>query len=292
MSEASRTWSQLTLLDWASDISSPVSPDGVSRSGTPVCPTMPTSGPEAVRAKVSATPGSASGSPTPGICGPSGSGSSASAALQSSLASRLRAHLDSRGSTLFTLTWKERATPSGLRICALRASARRTDDNGCSSWPTPTVSRGDYSRRNGNPDEPTLKLSGVAKLASWHRSPWVTPKAQDGERGGQAKRAAMRGNLVDQVKLSSWATPAAHEAGGTPEQFLERKRRANANGSSLGVSLTSLSMQAQTTGSPATGSHAPTESRGQLNPEHTRWLMGFPAGWGSYADTETRFRRK
>lgn len=46
-------------------------------------------------------------------------------------------------------------------------------------------------------------------------------------------------------RVSSWATPAAHEAGGTPEGFLMRKRKAIAKGASLGESITSLSMQAQ-----------------------------------------------
>jgi hypothetical protein len=63
-----------------------------------------------------------------------------------------------------------------------------------------------------------------------------------------------RSNLIDTVKLmepsmepSSWATPASHEAGGTPERFLERKLLARENGSKLGISLTSLSLQAQMT---------------------------------------------
>jgi hypothetical protein len=93
--------------------------------------------------------------------------------------------------------------------------------------------------------------------------------------------------------LASWATPAAREAGGTPEQFLARKEKANENGSSLGVSLTSLNLQAQlASGMMPTGSTAPTESTGQLNPEHPRWLQGFPAGWGSFEGTAMRSRSK
>lgn len=30
----------------------------------------------------------------------------------------------------------------------------------------------------------------------------------------------------------------------------------------------------------------------KLNPEHSRWLMGFPDGWGSFAVTATRFVRR
>jgi hypothetical protein len=53
-------------------------------------------------------------------------------------------------------------------------------------------------------------------------------------------------SLLDVAALVSWATPAAQEAGGTAEQFLDRKRKAVANGASMGISLTSLSLQAET----------------------------------------------
>ena len=52
----------------------------------------------------------------------------------------------SLGSTLFTLTWKERATPSGRSIYALRASAHRTSGSDCGSWPTPQSRDGMNSR--------------------------------------------------------------------------------------------------------------------------------------------------
>ena len=67
-------------------------------------------------------------------------GSLASADLQQSLANRLQVKTASLGSTLFRLIWKERTTPSGRRICALRASAHRTLGNGWFSWPTACVS--------------------------------------------------------------------------------------------------------------------------------------------------------
>src|SRR5208282_2770455 len=73
--------------------------------------------------------------------GPHGSGSFASTALTQSLASRLRPKTDSLGSTLFQLTWKERVTPSGRRICALRALGHRTSGSDCTSWPSPSANQ-------------------------------------------------------------------------------------------------------------------------------------------------------
>lgn len=35
-----------------------------------------------------------------------------------------------------------------------------------------------------------------------------------------------------------------------------------------------------------------TASSGSLNPEHSRWLMGFPAEWGRFAPTATQCRQK
>jgi len=95
-------------------------------------------------------------------------------------------------------------------------------------------------------------------------APYPTPNASCGTRGGSVDHMdGRRSNLIDTVKLmegpTSWATPASHEAGGTPERFLERKRMAKENGSKLGISLTSLSLQAQLTEARAL-TESPTES--------------------------------
>jgi hypothetical protein len=217
------------------------------------------------------------------------------------------------GSTLFTLTWNDAVTPSGRRICALRASARRTSGSGCTSWPTPTL--------------PT-----VAGRAKWATAPWPTPLANVAAGGGSESHLdGRRSNLRDAAflaedfqsravaighaasnkhgdnarplnevaRLASWNTPAAQEAGGSPEQFLTRKAKAKAKGAELGVSLTSLSMQAQLAdpGIQPTGSSAEIPpvgrpSLGQLNPEHSRWLQGYPAAWGYCGAMVTRSPRK
>jgi hypothetical protein len=159
------------------------------------------------------------------------------------------------------------------------------------------------------------------------------------------------------VQKTSWATPAANQANGEPEAFLERKRRSVARGSQMGVSLTDLQMQAklaswptpvisdgcgtrkadgkrcvglnsqaawttpnardfksenvsaekraerlaqargkplskQSHGMTLSGSPAQTESKGQLNPAFSLWLMGYPAEWLSCAPQGTQSSRK
>src|SRR6185312_12578803 len=67
----------------------------------------------------------------------------------------------------------------------------------------------------------------------------------------------------------------AHEAGGTPEQFLARKAKAKAKGADLGESLTSLSMQAQLASWPSpTTSRGPYSYRNGNHDERTLKLEG------------------
>lgn len=92
--------------------------------------------------------------------------------LQSSLANRLQAQKGLNGSILFKLTWKERATPSGRLICALRASALPISVNGCilSPWPSPITNDSKNSTHcysGGDHQKVVLKLPGVARLAIW-----------------------------------------------------------------------------------------------------------------------------
>jgi hypothetical protein len=184
------------------------------------------------------------------------------------------------------------------------------------------VSRGD-SYAHGDHDAPTLKLAGwptptasegVANRDTFHHGPnngaaglaaWATPLANTAAGGGSERHLdGKRSNLRDQVFLAHWpatapvGTPTA-VTGGTPEQFLARKAKAKAKGASLGESLTSLSLQAQLadSGTPPTGSSAATPlaerpSPGQLNPDHSRWLQGYPTGWGSCRGTATLSSRK
>lgn len=206
--------------------SSPASASGTSPSGSLAGPRTGPSGPAPAPANLSPRQAAEAGLLTSGTSGRRGTTSSASADLQRSLASRLRAGMASTGSTLFTLTWTALATPSGLLICALRASARRTSGSDRGSWPTPIVNDASsthaYGRTRADGSRPhILKLPGVAKLAHW-----PTPQANDSTGPNSVERQERRrteapkrttggppgfSNLRDAAQLAAWATPAARD---------------------------------------------------------------------------------
>jgi hypothetical protein len=192
-----------------------------------------------------------------GIYGQSGIGSSKSAALQSSLASRLVAQLDSRGSTLFRLTWKLRGTPLGRLICALRASVPRTSGSGSilSHWPTTTKEDAHSSARHG------YMIQG---------NPGTT--------------------LLDAARLAGWATPVATELGNTVENYVAMKKNMT-SGPRTAITHPSLQAQLVVHGNVRTGYCAETGGGARLNPAHSRWLMGLPRAWDDCAPTATRLSR-
>ena len=53
--------------------------------------------------------------------------------------SKLKQRLDTAGSTLFKLTWKQKDTPAGRSVSLLRVSKRPISDNAFGSWPTPNA---------------------------------------------------------------------------------------------------------------------------------------------------------
>jgi hypothetical protein len=197
-----------------------------------------------------------------GTFGRRGSGSSASHDLQSSLASRLRARTASLGSTLFFLTWKQRVTPLGRSISALRASGRRTSGSDCGSWPTPQASDfmggPDIRRDNGRPNS---TMATMATMASW-----PTPMAGTPARNGYNEA----GNTDSSRKTVFLCGVDLVGAGITADPNWSGPVRLTASGEIR------------------TGSSAEMVSGGRLNPEHPRWLIGLPPAWDDCAVTAMR----
>jgi len=100
--------------------------------------------------------------------------------------------------------------------------------------------------------------------------------------------------------LAGWPTTGAKDGAKsvrTPEgaaKEAERKGWTNDLCTAAHSALDQLPRQAQLTASGPTpnGSRAETESGGQLDPAHSRWLMGLPPEWDACAPTVTPSSRK
>lgn len=149
-SEASSMSDRTTCEATPNVTSSPALADGAMPCGSQDGPTTDLFGLEVVPASRSAGRGKGSGLKTIDISGPTGTRSFSSAGLQSFLENRLKALLPGCGLTLFTLTWKQQATPSGRQYCLLRASAPRNAVTGLGSWQTPTTRDGKGESGRGN----------------------------------------------------------------------------------------------------------------------------------------------
>jgi hypothetical protein len=233
--------------------------DGPAPCASQASAMTPLSGVDRLHANPSPTQEAKAGSTTLATFGPTSTDLSRRAAQIALWESRLQALMPSGGGTLYVTTWKDRTTPAGRRISALRASAQRTSASGCTGWPTPISS----NVKGANEAENVLThnarpLQEMAKLAGWptdpqisvadvavHLAGWPTPTVTDEKRGASDPRPWDTGKALNQIASLACRGPA----------------RLTASGDLL------------------TGSTAEMTSGGQLNPALSRWLQNYPEAW-------------
>ena len=230
MAEVLKTFHQQTLPPTARRTSSPASAYGATRSSKQATSRVAQKsayGPCPAHANLSARQAKAQGLLTSGTCGPRPTGSSSSADLSYSLASRLHTAAECLGSTLYTLTWKQFNTPAGRLIFRLVASERRISASGPGGWPTPVSADDNKSvaahlamkRRMGGNRTAITSLQVMAKTAAW-----PTPNTPSG--GPTRYRKNGTGIDLDGAALALTAWPTTRQSdGGKAARTLQGARR-------------------------------------------------------------------
>ena len=209
-------------------------------------------------ANLSARQAKAAGLLMSGTYGPQRSGyySMASDIMYQLTVSRLQVLTACNGSTLYALTWKESISPAGVPYWLLRASVRRSSGNERTGWPSPNTPSGGPNSKSTATHTGGMDLEGAATLAGWPAPNTRDHHAQGATHNPKAHSSSLA-TLVEKI-----APPKRGPA------------RLTVSGELL------------------IGSNAGMPNGGQLNPEHSLWLMGIPKEWASCAARAMQSLRK
>jgi hypothetical protein len=171
-----------------------------------------------------------------------------------------------------------------------------------SGWPTAiandaTGSTHCYGRTmEDGSRERRLKLPGAAQMTGWS-----TPLATDGGKADATLPVVMRraeqGRQIStamEARMTGWPTTRATDGdkGVRSEDGAIREAMRTAGPDLPTVAAITGPMRLTRAGELLTGLAAGMSDGGRLNPDHSRWLMGYPAAWGSCGATAMQSSRK
>ena len=207
----------------------------------------------------------------------------------------------------------EEGTPPPTTSQRLRSFAE------LASWPTPRTptggpESGERKQELGRTESGGGDLQAAALLSSW-----ATPRSEDGESSGMRHSRGVADTLTAQSRLASpWATPSSRDWKDTPGMSetgtnpdgTERTRldqlprqaglaawptpntmsggQTSRGGNRKNELLMGGLVRSTASGETPSGSPAGTGKPGQLNPAHSRWLMGLPPVWDDCICTAMR----
>ena len=199
------------------------------------------------------------------IYGLSGNASSASAALQASMESKLHRLLPTGGLTMFIKGWNRKATLLGRLYCQLAVSAHPIKEIDCSLLRTPQAHNGKQRPKSWEFYLECQKTgkSSITLTDETRHALWATPNTMDHladrsleamERQFQTTRKGRTAppNLREQVNPVMWPKPIS---------FMFKDAKTDRKKSNIGEVVNGLTVQ--------------TEKKGSLNPQFVCWLMGF-----------------